>query len=142
MALSVQTIHLINSFDSDVDDRHAQNVLLHAIFSRIIMHDMVTEPKLFLQTTITLARLYWDQKWDPARVFFYMLTGFLLNDEELTLTQSAFPQLNSYYSLNPDIINGLCDLHAGIFNALWYNFDEDDEEEEEEEEEEDEDDEA
>jgi hypothetical protein len=138
MSLSPQTIHLLNSFNSEVEDRHAQNVLLHAIFTRIVKHDLHTSQhaELFKQVCMTLARLYWDQYWDPARVFFYILTGFLLPDDTVILSKSSFPELDDNLTLNAEVINGVCDLHAEAFNGLWYNFEEDEEEEEDETEEE------
>lgn len=143
MALSPQTIHLLNSFNSDVEDRHAQNVLLHAIFTRIVKHDLHNSQNadLFKQTCMTLARLYWDQYWDPARVFFYILTGFLLPDDEVVLTKASFPELGDNLMLSAEVINGLCDLHTETFNGLWYNYEEDEEDEDDDEDDEEDDDE-
>ena len=131
--LSEQTIHLINSFGCGINDPHAQDVMLHAIFSRIVVADHVSQnPVLFLQACMTLARLYWDQKWDPARVFLYMLTGhFVTDDEPLVLSQSAFSILNGNFPMSQETINGLCDLHAEIFNVLWYKHENSEESESE-----------
>jgi hypothetical protein len=138
--LSSQTVHLLNSFSSGLETPHAQNILLHTIFTRIVTVDHVQQdPKLFVQTCLTLARLYWDQKWDPAAVFFFMLTGFLLlDDASVTLAQEAFPNLNGNIKLQPGTINGMCDLHCDLFNVLWINTGDEHEDEDEEDDEDDE----
>lgn len=134
--LSLQTIHLINGFSSGVEDQHAQNIMLHGIFTRIVMYDRVEQnPSLFVETCLTLARMYWDQNWAPASVFFYILTGFMLDDNAIiTLTTSSFPQLNENLRLDPANVNGMCDLHCGVLNSLWLQQDDEDSDDESDEE--------
>lgn len=100
------------------------------------MSDRVTEDsRLFSQTCMTLARMYWDQKWDPASVFLYMLTGLLINDEDpFELQMSVFPQLREDIKLNQETINGMCDLHCDVFNCLWIEQEEESESEDDEDE--------
>lgn len=128
--LSHQTIHLINSFCSGVDAQHSQNVLLHAIFTRIVTLDRVDQhPALFIEACLTLARMYWNENWAPASVFFYMLTGFMISDDvSIKLSPLAFPLLNEPICLDPNNICGMCDLHCGIMNGLWLNQEDSDDE--------------
>lgn len=125
--LSLQTVHLINAFSSGVEDQHSQNVMLHGIFTRLVMYDKVDhDPALFIETCLTLARLYWNENWAPAAVFFFMLTGFIIDDDAIvTLTTQSFPQLPENIRLDPNNVHGMCDLHCGILNNLWLTQDDD-----------------
>lgn len=122
---SRETKFAVGTF-SNIDEPVSQDAVLHQIFTRIL-HNRLPQRhiKIFEEVLMTLYRLYVDQEWGPARTFFYMLTGTLINPERPVLSID----LNSYFKLScsmfvhldPRTINGECDKSCQSLNVLWFD---------------------
>ena len=147
----------------NITNGESQNAILKGIFARLAANEIsrrndinnfpptplkVTSPT-FVETVLTLYRLYHDQQWEEARVYFYLITGVLMNrdESEVTLNLANYSRHNDEEKLNLDplTINGQCDRDCSLLNELWFDSkdyyysdddkdDEDDEDDEEEEE--------
>ena len=97
-------------------DYKAQDAMLHCIFHKCRMCDTGgIGPEEFM---LTLYRLYL-QNWEPARTFFYMWTGKLLNPEDDLFTIVAGDKKIEF---NARTINGDCDrLCCEELNKLWFD---------------------
>jgi hypothetical protein len=141
----------------NITNGESQNAILNGIFARLAANEIsrrsdinnytptmlsITAPT-FTETVLTLYRLYHDQQWEEARVYFYMITGVLMNRDEPEITLNLANYSRHYdeekLTLNPLTINGQCDRDCSLLNELWfdskdyYNEDEEDDEDDEEE---------
>jgi hypothetical protein len=144
----------------NITNGESQNAILNGIFARLAANEItrrneinnfpptllkVTSPT-FIETVLTLYRLYHDQQWEEARVYFYLITGILMNrdESEITLNLANYSRHQDEENLNLDplTINGQCDRDCSLLNELWfdskdyYNEDEDDDDDDDDDEEE------
>ena len=150
-SFSSETIFTVGLFKSIVDC-HSQDAVLHNIFARTDMKRRRTTEGQFSETILTLYRLYFNQGWEPARTYFYMMTGILLNEEDpstvIYLNRCGYEGSSVQLTMDPRTISGDCDRRCELLNALWFdskkyygsNDNSDSESEEEEEDDEDSDD--
>ena len=122
---SQETRWAVGTF-ANVDDPEAQNALLHQIFTRILSSKATSRHiSVFEEVVMTLYRLFLDQEWEPARTFFYILTGTLINPERpvLSIDLNLFFRVGyvSFLHLDPRTINGECDKTCLLLNVLWFN---------------------
>jgi len=125
---SQETRWAVGTF-ANVDEPEAQNALLHQIFTRILSSKATNRHiNVFEEVVMTLYRLFLDQEWEPARTFFYMLTGTLINPDRpvLSIDFNLYFRVGyaSYLHLDPRTINGECDKTCSLLNVLWFNAEE------------------
>jgi hypothetical protein len=114
----------------NIEDAHSQDAVLHRIFFSLNEESIkgtLNDVRL-TETILTLYRLYFNQGWEPARTFFYNMTGVLLNSESPRVSLST-ALLRSLYDhtdlevpmMDPRTIHGECDKHCDLFNSLWFD---------------------
>ncbi len=124
----------------NVTNGMSQNALLNRIFSELASNEVVRRNShessyitirenvpQFVETVMTLYRLYHDQQWDEARVYFYMMTGVLMIRDEPVVTlflcnYSKSTSDDGELHLDPLTINGLCDRDCSLLNELWFDY--------------------
>lgn len=120
---------------SNIEDAESQDAVLHRVFASICEEAIAGElgAKPIVEAVITLYRLFHAEGWEPARVFFYMLTGQLINkndkpkcDVNEAYTDTLYSHLTEPVSvpiLDPRTVSGECDKHCDLLNALWFDSD-------------------
>ena len=142
----------------NITNGESQNAILNGIFARLSSNEIMRRNDIhnfpptrlnltaptFIETVLTLYRLYHDQQWEEARVYFYLMTGVLMNrdEPELTLNLANYSRHSDEEKLNLDplTINGQCDRDCSLLNELWFDskdfYNEDDGEDDDEDDEE------
>lgn len=118
---------------SSIEDGVSQDAVLHRIFSSLTEDALTGElpPVIIIETLITLYRLYFNDEWSPARTFFYLLSGVLLNKDDPRadinerLTESLYDNFEGIQipTLDPRTVAGECDKHCSLLNQLWFDAD-------------------
>lgn len=101
---------------SVIDDCNAQDAALHNIFALMIYRDLTKEE--ILEAAYTLYRLYFVDGWMAARVFFYLLTEKLINDQEPVIVLDG-----DVPPLDPRTITMVCSTRCKALNRLWFDSD-------------------
>ena len=118
---------------SSIEDAFSQDAVLHRIFSSLVEDALRGDlgPLRIVETVVTLYRLYFADGWSPARTFFYMLSGILLNRDDPRasinedITQSLYDNFDGIVIpiLDPRTITGECDKYCSLLNQLWFDSD-------------------
>ena len=109
---------------SNIEDAFSQDAVLHRVFASLLGAKF----QVNLEIILTLYRLYFTHGWEPARTFFYLVTGTLLDKEtpRVKLSKKAIEYIfgSGEYSvplLDPRTISGECDKHCDLLNVLWFD---------------------
>lgn len=117
---SQETIRNVGIFGS-LDGGHSQDALLHSIFAGIIATPL--DEQQYIEVTYTLFRLFTTHEWHPARTFFYLTTGQMLENDS-TETEVSNLLCNTPlppFALDVRTINGDCDRKCYLLNTLWFD---------------------
>ena len=109
---------------TNIEDAFSQDAVLHRVFSSLLG----TKCQVTLEIILTLYRLYFTHSWEPARTFFYLVTGTLLDKDtpRVKLSKRAIEYIfgSGEFSvplLDPRTISGECDKHCDLLNVLWFD---------------------
>lgn len=119
----------------NIEDAASQDAVLHRVFASIVEEAISGDlgPKPIVESILSLYRLYYSDGWEAARVFFYMLTGQLLDksdddpkcDVKESFAETLYGHIDSLDVpiLDPRTVAGECDKHCDVLNALWFDSD-------------------
>lgn len=109
---------------SALDGPHAQDAVLHSIFAGILSTPLRNlDEQQHTELIYTLFRLFVDE-WRPARTFFYLVTGQLLQRDTVeTVVTDFLYKTGEALALNARTINGDCDRKCSLLNGLWFDAD-------------------
>lgn len=109
---------------TNIEDAFSQDAVLHRVFSSLLG----AKGHVTLEIILTLYRLYFTHSWEPARTFFYLVTGTLLDKDtpRVKLSKRAIEYIfgSGEFSvplLDPRTISGECDKHCDLLNVLWFD---------------------
>lgn len=116
---------------SSIEDASSQDAVLHRVFGSLTEDALTCNlgPLRIIEVIVTLYRLYFSDGWSPARTFFYMISGVLLNKDDPRaninekLTESLYDNFVGIKvpMLDPRTITGEADKHCCLLNKLWFN---------------------
>ena len=112
----------------NLDDSYSQDAVLHQIFTLLL--DVADEftPAVATEVIYSLYRLYYSEGWEPARTYFYVCTGHLLQKDvpRLELRAEHMPSLelddgDAVLLLDARTIHAECDRRCRLLNSLWFD---------------------
>lgn len=125
MTVSDTVKNLCGAFNL-MDSPESQDALLAVIFTEIARAPHLT-PDILLQTLYTLYRLYYVCEWEPARTYFHVLTGRLLDEQRPVITIPA----QDFETVCPGIMHAVCSIafspqlihvhRGGHMASLWFS---------------------